>query len=194
MVNFHVLWDAWFGKIFQYIGFFGDCRMAITHGCHKVCTLECVVIFNLFQRVTAYQNNVSTFTYQITIGWHNYENKRKHWLVYLGKRLLSCQLDRAACCGVIKGLAMQLCYEPLSPIVGAMPPTPWVVWGPNPPTPSLRFRRHCTNLILTLSAHLVNSVWINVLPSSCRTSSTLSRKPLLWLPTITSPTLMGVVI
>ena len=44
-----------------------DCRMAIAHGCYEVCTLECVVIFNLFQRVTAYQNNVSTFTYQITI-------------------------------------------------------------------------------------------------------------------------------
>ena len=33
--------------------------------------------------------------------------------VYLGTRLLSCQLGCAACCHVIKGLAVELCYESL---------------------------------------------------------------------------------
>ena len=47
----------WFWKerrLFS-IGFFGNYRVAITHGSYEISTLECAAIFNMFKRVAAGQ-------------------------------------------------------------------------------------------------------------------------------------------
>ena len=63
---------------------------------------------------------VSTCTYQITIEWHNYENKWNHWLgVYLGTRITV--LPSWSCCMLWRNKG------------GCCATEFWVLWGQLPP-------------------------------------------------------------